>query len=116
MSRNKSEIYGSADIFILPSFTEGSPASLIEAMSCGVASIATAVGESKKYISDGETGILISPGDPKELAKAIKLLIHNRALIDKFGKSGRTSIIKYTKNYTRIHKFVYEQILKRSQF
>ena len=110
------KIYNSTDIFILPSYTEGSPASLIEAMSCGVASIATAVGESKKYISDGETGILISPGDPKELAKAIKLLIHNRALIDKFGKSGRTSIIKYTKNYTRIHKFVYEQILKGSQF
>ena len=110
------KIYNSSDIFILPSYTEGSPASLIEAMSCGIASIATAVGESKKYISDGKTGILISPGDPKELRNAIKSLINNRALIEKFGKNGRNSIIKYTKNYTRIHKFVYEQILKRSQF
>jgi len=110
------KIYNSADIFILPSYTEGSPASLIEAMSCGIASIATAVGESKKYISDGENGILISPGDPKELIKAIKSFINNRALIEKFGKNGRTSVIKYTKNYKKIHKFVYEQILKRSQF
>ena len=106
-------VYNSADIFILPSYTEGSPASLIEAMSCGTPSIATAVGESKKIIKNGENGILITPGDPNKLSEAIRHLLYNRDLLEKFSENGRISIQKYTKNYTKIHKYVYEKILNQ---
>ena len=106
------KIYNSADIFILPSYTEGSPASLIEAMSCGTASIATAVGECKKIIKNGENGILTPSGDPYKISEAIKLILNNKDLLKKFNENGKASIFKYTKNYAKIHKFVYEKILE----
>ena len=105
-------IYNSADLFILPSYTEGSPASLIEAMSCGTASIASEVGECKKLIKNGYNGILIPPGDPNKLAEAISSLIEDRKKLDEFRERGRKSIVNYTLNYSKIHKYVYDQILK----
>jgi len=105
-------IYNSADIFILPSYTEGSPASLLEAMSCGTASIATSVGECKKIIKNGENGLLIPPGDPKIMAENLKILIENKNLRAHFEEKGKISIEKYTMNYKKIHKYVYQQIIK----
>ena len=106
------EVYNAADIFILPSYTEGSPASLIEAMSCGTASIATSVGECKKIIKNGENGFLIPPGDSRIMANTLNNLIENNDLRVEFGEKGRISIIKYTMNYKKIHKYVFQQILK----
>lgn len=103
--------YNRADIFIMPSYTEGSPASLIEAMSCGTASICTSEGECKKIIQDGVNGILVSEGDPNQLSKAIEQLITNKELGNDFGENSRISILKYTRNYSKIHKYIYEQLL-----
>ncbi|MFX1392820.1 MAG: glycosyltransferase family 4 protein [Promethearchaeota archaeon] len=108
------KLYNQADIFILPSLTEGSPGSVIEAMGCGTASICTAVGECPKIINNGEDGILIEPGNPQILANAILSLISNTELIQKFRKNGRISALKRTKDYIKIHKYVYEKILKSS--
>jgi len=106
------KLYNEADIFVLPSLTEGSPGSVIEAMGCGTASICTAVGECPKIIKNGENGILIKPGNPQELANAILNLVNNKDLIEKLRKKGRISALKRTKDYRKIHKFVYEQVLK----
>jgi len=107
------KLYNQADIFVLPSFTEGSPASLIEAMSCGTASIATSVGLCKSFIKNGENGILIPPGDPYKISEAIKKLILNEDLLKKFQINSRETILKYTKNYAKIHRYVYEKILNQ---
>ena len=106
-------LYNKADIFILPSYTEGSPASLLEAMSCGTPSIATSVGLCKKIIKNGENGILVPPGDPNKISEAINNIMKNKNLQEKLSKNGRGSIIKYTKNYFKIHKYVYEKILNQ---
>jgi len=106
------KLYNQADIFVLPSLTEGSPGSVIEAMGCGTASICTAVGECPNIITNRENGILIKPGSPDLLASAILNLINNRELINKFRKNGRISALKRTKDYIKIHKYVYEKILK----
>ena len=105
-------IYNSADIFVLPSYTEGSPASLIEAMSCGTASIATAVGDSQKIIKNEYNGILIPPGNIKKLIEGIQLLIDNKDLFNRVRKNGRPSVIKYTKYFYKIHRFVFEKVIK----
>jgi glycosyltransferase involved in cell wall biosynthesis len=110
------KIYNNSDIFILPSHTEGSPASLIEAMSCGIPSIATAVGLSKVFIKNGENGILIAPGDPYKIIEAIKELIRNKTLLEKFRIKGRKTILKYTKNYSKIHSYVYKKILNQLKY
>jgi len=109
------KLYNQADIFILPSFTEGSPASLIEAMSCGTASIATSVGLCEKFITNGENGILIPPGDPYKISEAIQILMSDKDLLRKFQKNGRKTILKYTRNYAKIHRYVYEKILNQTK-
>ena len=107
------KIYNKADIFLLPSYTEGSPAALIEAMSCEIPSIATSVGLCKVFIKSGENGILIPPGEPIKITEAIESLVDNKDLMEKYGKNGRATIIKYTKNYSKIHMYVYKKILNQ---
>ena len=60
------------DVFILPSFTEGTPLALLEAMSCEIPVIATCVGGIPQLIVNGFNGILVTPGKADELAQATK--------------------------------------------
>lgn len=104
-------VYNSAEIFILPSYTEGSPASLIEAMSCGCACISTEVGECKNIIQNDKNGILIPPGDPRIISKTIMKLIIDKEKIELFRINGRKTILDYERNYQKIHKFVFKHLL-----
>ncbi len=61
-------LLGGFDLFVLPSLSEGSPQSLLEAMGGGLASVATRVGGSAESIDDGKTGLLVDPQDPADLA------------------------------------------------
>ncbi len=61
----------SADLICLPSFTEGLPCVLIESLACGVPVVATCVGGVAEIIQQEDLGLLVSPGDAKELAEAI---------------------------------------------
>ena len=63
------------DIFILPSFAEGIPVSLMEAMATGVPVITTHVGGISELVIDQQTGLLCYPSDPIGLANAIKTYI-----------------------------------------
>lgn len=67
----------SADLVVLPSFTEGMPNVLLEAGAAGVASVATRVGGSPEVVADGETGLLVPPGDSRELARAMVCLLND---------------------------------------
>lgn len=60
-----------ADAFVLPSFREGLPLSLLEAMAAGLPSIATSVGDIPDVVHQGSTGWLVLPGDVRGLAAAI---------------------------------------------
>ena len=60
-----------ADVFVLPSRFESMSYTLLEAMACGVACIATRVGGNVDLIRHGETGILVAPNDPPALAEAM---------------------------------------------
>lgn len=67
------------DLFVLPSVKEGLPYVVMEAMSAGLAVIATAVGGVPDLIRHGETGVLVPPKDPAALARAIADLALNPA-------------------------------------
>jgi len=60
-----------ASLFILPSLTEGVSLTLLEAMACGLPVVATRVGGTPEVVADGETGLLVSPSSPAELAQAV---------------------------------------------
>jgi glycosyltransferase involved in cell wall biosynthesis len=63
------------DIFLLPSFTEGTSMTLLEAMSLGIPAVATRVGGTPEIVADGETGLLIESDDLPGFTSAIHLLL-----------------------------------------
>lgn len=83
-----------ADIFVLPSSTEGLSNALLEAMASGLASIATSVGGAIDMIQEGENGILIPPDDPQAILSALLPLLSDPALRLQFGVNGRNLIEK----------------------
>jgi glycosyltransferase involved in cell wall biosynthesis len=74
-----------ADIFILPSYIEGMPMSIIEAMQLGKPIIASKVGGIPEMIEDGVSGLLIDPGDPNGIAHAVLTLFSSPELRNKLG-------------------------------
>lgn len=80
------------DLFILPSIKEGLPYALLEAGSAGLPVIATNVGGAKEVITDMETGILIRPGEVKEIDYALRFFIQNPEKISEFGGKLRKQI------------------------
>ena len=77
------------DLFVLPSYREGLPRSLLEAMSMGVCSAATAIRGCREVITDGETGFLFEPRDRPGLSALMKRLYADPDLRAKVADSGR---------------------------
>lgn len=74
-----SEMFSIADLFVLPSLSEGSPNALLESMAARVPIVATSVGGVPEHVSDGESAILVPPADSESLADAMTELLCNRA-------------------------------------
>jgi glycosyltransferase involved in cell wall biosynthesis len=66
-----------ADAFLLPSYAEGLPMSLLEAMANGLAPICTPVGSIPEFVRDGVNGLLVPVGDTDKLAAAIEHVVRN---------------------------------------
>jgi len=77
---NVQPLLAAFDIFVLPSLSEAFGLSLLEAMQAGVPIIATKVGGIPEVIKPGYNGLLVAPGNPKELASAIMRLLNDRQL------------------------------------
>jgi glycosyltransferase involved in cell wall biosynthesis len=82
------EILQITDIFVLPSLYEGFPVAVLEAMAVGVPIVATRVGGLTEAIINKQTGFLVEPGNPAELAEKIKELLLNKQLRQNFGEAG----------------------------
>jgi len=82
-----------ADISILPSFFEGLPLTVIEAMAAGRPVIASAVDGVPEVLVDGESGLLIPPGDSGALARAICRLVGDPALRQAMARAGRRRVV-----------------------
>jgi len=91
-------------LMIYPSYSEGLPHAIIEAMACGTPVLATPVGAIPDIIKDGETGFLLKSNDPKYIAERIVELLNQPELLEK------VSINAY--NYVR-ENFSYEKTLER---
>lgn len=89
------DILADSDIFVLPSYKEGMPRSIIEAMAMELPVIATNIRGSREEIVDGETGILVPVGDVNALSNAMIKLAKDSELRKTMGKKGREKAEKY---------------------
>ena len=89
---DKVPLYNSCDIFLLPSYDEGLPYSMIEAMAAGLPIIASNVGGIPEVVKNYENGFLIKPGDIKEMVSKINYLIENEDVRLKMGINNKNLI------------------------
>ena len=80
------------DIFVLPSLSEALSNSLMEAMACGCAAVASRVGGNPELVAEGDTGLLFDPGDAAGLAAALQRLVADEALRQRLAARGQRSI------------------------
>ena len=101
-----------ADILILPSYSEGLPNVVMEALSCGTPAIITDVGGCPEVVRDSETGFIVPVGDVEALRERMKYLLENEDLREKMGKLGREDMIERYEQEKVIGKLkeVYESL------
>lgn len=88
------EAYKETLMYVLPSYNEGLPMALLEAMSHGIPCIASRIAAIPEVITDGENGLLVTPGNIIEIGRAIERLASDSQLRRKIGKKAQESIQK----------------------
>jgi glycosyltransferase involved in cell wall biosynthesis len=87
------DFYRDADIFVLPSFAEGLPVVLMEAMAMGIPCITTAITGIPELIEHRQNGLLVPASDVEGLATAIQELLENPQLCSHLIEAGRNKVI-----------------------
>jgi glycosyltransferase involved in cell wall biosynthesis len=99
------ELLRATSVYVLASlYREGVPKSLIEAAACGLAIVTTDISGCREVVSDGETGLLVPPGDAAALAAAIERLLADPVLCAALGAQARKRAVA---------EFSLEQVLNR---
>ena len=85
------QLLAAADLFVSASHTEGLPVTLLEAMAAGLPAVATDVGD-VSYVLNAETGIIVSPKQPQDLAKALRSMLDNPVQMKAFGRAAKRRV------------------------
>ncbi len=83
---SKNELLKRANLFVLPSYNEGLPMAVLEAMAAGLSIITTPVGGIPEVIEDGYNGFLVAPGDRRSLSDKLFLLLRDVKLRNTMGR------------------------------
>lgn len=88
----KARLLSQADVLLLPSYSEGLPYSLLEAMAAGVVPVVTPVGAIPDVVSDGEHGVLVPPRDAEAIAQALAKLAADRICVARMSAACRKRV------------------------
>jgi glycosyltransferase involved in cell wall biosynthesis len=105
--------YDTADLFVLPSFAEGVPVVLMEAMAKEIPCITTRITGIPELINDNEDGILVAPSDVITLADKIELILKDRGLYEMIGVNARkkvANIYDLEKNCKQMAEFFFNTL------
>lgn len=83
-----------ADIFVLPSYAEGVPISMLEALAAGLPAVLTPVGGIPSVLREGEHALFVTPGDQAELSNAIAQLAADAGLRRRLGEAARRHVLE----------------------
>ena len=86
--------YREADVFVLPSFTEGHPKVLIEAMASGLACVTSDCSGNRSLLTDQVTGLLFDPGDADALAQQLERVLADPDLGRRLGATARECVVE----------------------
>jgi len=96
--KNVSEYLNDSKCFVIPSWFEGNPISILEAMAAGLAVIATKIGGAKDVITNNVNGYLVDPTDLEDLTSKMELILKNNIMVSKFSKNNLVKILDYNMN------------------
>lgn len=89
VGEEKRRVFERADVYVLPSYNEGLPGSIVEAMAAGAPIISTPVGGIPEAVVDGENGFLVQPGDVDRLSERLLQLCNDEPLRRTMGERSR---------------------------
>jgi glycosyltransferase involved in cell wall biosynthesis len=94
------EVYAQCDVFCLPSWWEAMPLTVLEAQAAGLPVVAAAVGDVPRLLVDGETGRLVPPREPEDLADALAALLTDAAVRERMGRKARENARRFDQRDT----------------
>lgn len=114
--KNVPEFLSCVDIFVVPSIAEGLSITTIEAMTAGLPVVASRTGGLPELVKHGETGLLVQPRDPVELAKAVTELLTNRNKRQMMGACAKRTASEMFSLETMVTETcrIYDEIIKDS--
>ncbi len=106
------QVLSSFDVFVLPSIMEGHPIAILEAMAMAKPIVASDINGIREQIENRRTGLLVPPGDPQALAKAINQMLKDRNKARKMGIEARKRVDEMydIKRQVALHEEVYKEI------
>jgi glycosyltransferase involved in cell wall biosynthesis len=110
-------VLGCADVAVMPSLNEALSNVLLESMAAGAPVVATRVGGTPEALIDGETGLLVPPGDSAAIAAAVARLLDDRELARRLGQAARALIASRfsVEQMVRSTEDLYMDLLARKQ-
>lgn len=108
----KNELLSSVDFFVLPSYIEGLPISILEAMSYGLPILSTSIGGIPEIVEDGQNGFLITPGDKDSLYHAMLQLMSDLKLCRRMGTISYQKVQPHFPNsVSNVLEMLYKELL-----
>lgn len=106
--------YAAADCFVMPSYREGFPNTVLEAGAMGLASIVTDINGSREIIVDGENGMIVPPQDEARLYQAMKVMLTSSADRERLaGKARKMIADRFEQSFVRkcLYEY-YDEVIK----